>query len=491
MSQGASGFYSTVQVGELDRLAVASGISGYSLMQRAAAACWRELTRRWPQARSVTVVCGPGKNGGDGYELARLARAAGWTVQVWQVGSAPEQGDAASAREVWISESGAIQNYNGQPFGAAEVLVDAIFGTGLSRAPEGITQTAIVAINALREQSTGILAVDVPSGLDADCGSAPGDAVRADLTVSFIGRKPGLHTGQGPDYTGSVVFDDLQVPADIYRQVPIVAEDLEPSYLPQVLPRRLRTTHKGQHGHVVLVGGDTGMAGAILLAARAALRAGAGRVSVATRAAHAAALTAAQPEVMFHGVEDARALRGVLERATVVALGPGLGRDGWARELWSQVLNAPYPLVVDADGLNWLAENPHRREDWVLTPHPGEAARLLACSTSEIQTDRIAAVKILRERDGGVGVLKGAGTLVQGEALALCPLGNPGMAMGGMGDVLCGLIAGLLAQGLAPETAARAGVLAHALAGDRAAISGERGLLPGDLLDGLRFWLNP
>jgi len=212
---------------------------------------------------------------------------------------------------------------------------------------------------------------------------------------------------------------------------------------------------------------------------------------VATRAAHAPALTAAQPELMCHGIEDPRALRGLLERASVIALGPGLGQSDWSRGLWSQALSAPQPLVIDADGLNWLAENPAQREDWVLTPHPGEAARLLGCSTAEVQSDRLAAARELRERFGGVAVLKGAGTLVQGDSLSLCPYGNPGMAVGGMGDVLCGLIAGLMAQGLGPESAARAGVLIHALAGDRAAARGERGLIPSELLDELRPLLNP
>jgi NAD(P)H-hydrate epimerase len=233
------------------------------------------------------------------------------------------------------------------------------------------------------------------------------------------------------------------------------------------------------------------MAGAILLAARAALRGGAGWVSVATRAAHAAALTAAQPELMCHGVEDPRELRALLARASVIALGPGLGQGEWGRAMWSQALSAPQPLVVDADGLNWLAENPSRREDWVLTPHPGEAARLLGCATGEVQSDRLARAGELAQRYGGVSMLKGAGTLVQGRELALCPHGNPGMAVGGMGDVLCGLIAALIAQGLAPERAAQAGVLAHALAGDRAARAGERGLIPADLLAELRAVLNP
>lgn len=484
-------FYAAAQVRELDRRAIAGGIAGYALMQRAAAAAWRELLRRWPRAERVTVLCGPGNNGGDGYEIARLARRAGLEVTLWRVGEPARRGDAVTARAAWRQDGGAEAAYDGQALAPADVVVDALFGLGLARAPEGAAQAAILAIDAARERGAGVLAVDVPSGLDVDSGSAPGDAVHADLTVTFIGAKAGLYTAAGPGHAGTVVLDDLDVPDAAFAGVPAAATALGPEILRELLPRRARTAHKGDMGHVLLVGGDVGTAGAILLAARAALRAGAGLVSVATRAAHAAALTAAQPEIMCHALEEPRALRGLFERASVIAIGPGLGRGDWGGAAWAQVLTAPQPLVVDADGLNWLADNPSRREDWVLTPHPGEAARLLGCRNAEVQRDRPAAVRQLRERYGGVAVLKGAGTLVQGARLGLCPHGNPGMASGGTGDVLCGLIAGLLAQGLGPEAAARAGVAVHALAGDRAAAAGERGTIPGDLLAELRPLLNP
>ena len=483
-------FYAAAAVRELDRRAIAGGIAGAELMRRAAAAAWRELLRRWPRAERLGVVCGPGNNGGDGYALARLAGAAGLAVQVWRVGEPARRGDAVAARTAWLAAGGAESAYRGGAL-AGDVVVDALFGIGLSRAPEGAAQAAILAIDAARERGAGVLALDVPSGLDADRGSAPGDAVHADLTATFIGAKAGLHTGAGPGHAGQVVLDDLDVPAAVFAGVPVAAAALDAAVLRAHLPRRARTSHKGQMGHVLLVGGDAGTAGAILLAARAALRAGAGLVSVATRAEHAAALTAAQPEIMCESLEEPRRLRALLERATVVGVGPGLGRSDWSRAVWAQALTVPQPLVVDADGLNWLAGNPARRDDWVLTPHPGEAARLLGVSNAEIQRDRLGAVQRVRDRYGGVCVLKGAGTLVRGEALGLCPHGNPGMASGGMGDVLCGLIAGLLAQGLGCEAAARAGVAAHALAGDRAAATGERGLIPGDVLAGLRPLLNP
>lgn len=492
MKESPARFYASAAVHELERRAIAAGDSGYALMQRAAAAAFAQLAWHWPRAQRIGVLCGPGNNGGDGYELARLARAAGCDAQLWQVGKPGEREESVQARKAWRVTGGAVTEYRAQTLEGFDVLVDGIFGTGLARAPGGAAQAAIAAINAGRSAGAGVLALDVPSGLDADRGSAPGEVVTADVTASFIAAKAGLYTGFGPDHAGQVVLDDLHAPPATYDGVPVLAGALDASTLKAALPRRARSAHKGDHGHVLLIGGDEGMGGALLLAARAAQRAGAGLLSLVTRKAYAAAITAAQPELMCHGLEEPRQLRGLLDRAGVIALGPGLGRGEWGREIFAHALSARQPMVIDADGLNWLAENPAHRANWVLTPHPGEAARLLGCSTIEIQNDRFKAAHDLREKFGGVVVLKGAGTLVQGAATGLCAHGNPGMAVGGMGDVLCGLIAGLIAQGLAPEDAAQAGVAAHALAGDAAVRRrGERGLTPSDLIEGLRAQLNP
>jgi len=258
-------------------------------------------------------------------------------------------------------------------------------------------------------------------------------------------------------------------------------------------PSRQRNAHKGHYGHVLVVGGDRGMSGAARLAGEAAARSGAGLVSIATRPEHAAMLSVTRPELMAHGVWDEHGLRKLLAGATVVAAGPGLGKSLWARTLLSVLLAEDRPMVVDADALNLLAQAPLRREHWVLTPHPGEAARLLGVSIEAVQADRFRAVVAIQARYGGVCVLKGAGSLVfpgAQQAVALCSAGNPGMASGGMGDVLTGMIAGLLAQGLAPRVAARLGVYLHAAAGDQAAASGERGLLAGDLMPGLQRLVN-
>jgi len=485
--------YRAAQVRELDRLAIQEhGIPGYTLMTRAGAAACAVLRERWPQAQRIAVVCGAGNNAGDGYVVARLARQAGLAVQaLWLSDPRRLQGDALSAYRDARREDVSIQPFEITVLAEAEVIVDAILGTGLERPVSGEWLEAIEAINAL---SAGVLAIDIPSGLHADTGAVLGAAVRADATVTFIGLKQGLFTGQGPACSGVVSFDALGVPADLCATVHPACQRYNGADLPELLPRRSRSAHKGKHGHVLVVGGDLGMAGAARMAAEAAARCGAGLVSVATRSVHAGVQAAVRPELMFRGVEMAAELEPLLARATVVAVGPGLGRADWGRDLLQAVVEAwEGPLVADADALNWLAIEPSLRDDWVLTPHPGEAARLLKMAPLQVEADRFAAAADVALRYGGVCVLKGAGTLIAGnkEGLALCASGNPGMASGGMGDVLTGVIAGLLAQGLTPWQAARAGAYIHGRAGDLAAGAGERGLLAMDLLPWLRELVNP
>lgn len=489
--------YSAAQVRELDRRAIGErGIPGYTLMQRAAAAAFEALQLRWPRAKRIAVLCGSGNNGGDGYQIAHLAREAGLAVDVARIGALPAAGDAVHAHAAWADAGGAVAVFDDafarEVLPRADVICDAIFGIGLAREVGGAAARAIEAINA-RAGSQGALAVDLPSGLDADTGAVLGVAVRADLSVSFIGRKLGLYVGAGPDHAGRRAFADLDVPPDLIDASPAQAELLCEGELRTRLPRRPRSSHKGMNGHVLLVGGDIGMGGAILLATRGAQRTGAGLVSIATRPQHALAFTGVQPEAMFHGLDSSAAIDDSIRRADVIGLGPGLGTGVWSAGLFDRCLRAGKPMVLDADALNLLARAPAVRLPGgsVLTPHPGEAARLLGIDTAQVQRDRLAAARALHERHGAVVVLKGAGTIVLGEGVAICPYGNPGMGVGGMGDVLTGVIAALMAQGLDAEAAASTGVLVHALAGDRAAIAGERGLLPGDLVEHLRAVVNP
>lgn len=260
------------------------------------------------------------------------------------------------------------------------------------------------------------------------------------------------------------------------------------------LPPRQRDAHKGNFGHVLVVGGDYGMPGAARMAGESALRSGAGLVSVATRHEHINAIIANRPELMCHGIKKASELESLFQRATTLILGPGLGRSPWSKELFACVVQSELPTVIDADGLFWLSQFELSHENWVLTPHPGEAARLLQTTNHAIQENRLGALGMLQQQYGGVIVLKGAGTLILGKSHQphICPSGNPGMATGGMGDILSGIIAALIAQGIPLENAAQIGVSIHAEAGDQiAATQGERGLLATDLLPYIRNLVNP
>ncbi len=488
---GCLPLYRAEQVREMDRRALGqAGIAGHELMSRAGAALFAVLRERWPEARRIGVLCGAGNNGGDGWVVARLALAAGLDVTVLAlVDPARLQGDAALAARA-AAEAGVRSRPFAGTLPEADVWVDALLGTGLARPVSGAWAEAIGRLNA---GGRPVIAVDVPSGLDADTGAIRGAAVRAAVTVSFIGRKFGLYTAAGPECAGERRFDELGVPAGVAAGLAPHGWLAVPGLVARWLPARHRNAHKGDFGHVLVVGGQPGMAGAARLAAAAALRTGAGLVSLATHPAHAAVAAAERPELMARGVGGDAELGPLLARAGVVAVGPGLGQAEWGRHLFEACLASGLPLVVDADGLNLLAGAPRVCDRWILTPHPGEAARLLDRPVAEVQADRHAAVRELATRYGGVAVLKGAGTLVSdGETVAVVDRGNPGMGSGGMGDLLTGTVAALLAQGLAAPAAALLGAWLHAEAGDRAAAEGgERGLLASDLLPWLRRLANP
>jgi NAD(P)H-hydrate epimerase len=476
--------FTSAQSRAIDRRAIEElGIPGFELMTRAAAAAFAMLRQRWPEARRIRVVCGAGNNGGDGYLVARDALVAGLAVDLVAL-DAPKGDDARAARDAFVAAGGKAHAFVALPaLPSPHVIVDAIYGTGLNRAPDGEAREAIEAMNAV---GAPILALDVPSGLSADTGHVAGVVVRAKATATFIVHKRGLHTHQC-EVAGDIELHTLALPASILE-----APD---AWLlrPASLPPRPRDSHKGSNGHVLAIGGDHGTGGAVRMAAEAALRTGAGLVSVATREENVLAMHAARPELMAHAVNGPQALQPMLDKASVVALGPGLGQAAWGHALWTTALDAGLPTVLDADGLNLLHAEPRELpKTIVLTPHPGEAGRLLGIDTKAVQADRFAAARELARRFNAVVVLKGNGSLIAtptGE-VSVCPWGNPGMASGGMGDTLTGIVAGLLGQGCDAYTAACLGVGLHARAADVAARSGERGLLAGDLLEPLRRLVN-
>ena len=484
--------YSVAGVRQIDQVAIKdAGISGYTLMTRAARAALDEATTAWPGARRWQVVCGAGNNAGDGYVLARLAAQQGIVVSVAAVTSPDElTGDAATAYVDFAAEVGDLTDFDRTLDDDADLLVDALLGSGIQRDVEGRFAQVVAALN---EHPAPVFALDLPSGLHGDSGAVMGTAVRAERTITFVGLKTGLFLDAGPDHTGVVTFSDLDIPASCYANQTVELRRIDESVIREQLPARNRTAHKGDFGHVLVVGGGPGMPGAAQLCGEAALRSGAGLVSVATHPAHSALLGIRRPELMCHAIESPDDLAPLLERATVIAYGPGVGTTDWARALFGTVLSTGKPLVVDADGLNLLAEKTHVNDDWILTPHPGEAGRLLGVTTTQVQANRRAALQSLAEKYSGTVVLKGAGTLVSAESGApwMCSAGNAGMASPGMGDVLTGIIAAVRAQGLAREQAAITGVQVHAQAGDSAAaIHGQRGLIASDLIGELNQWVN-
>ncbi|NDL69562.1 NAD(P)H-hydrate dehydratase [Vreelandella alkaliphila] len=484
--------YTAAQVRELDRRTIAGGIESFALMQRAASSAWHSFRSRWPQARSVTVLCGGGNNGGDGHVLAALAMQSGLKVQ--RISLKPLhalQGDVARAAELATAAGVGLDEWQPSTTLTGEVIVDALLGTGLEGEVKGVVRHIIEAMNASHQP---VLALDIPSGISADTGAVLGLAVEAACTVTFIGDKIGLHTGDAPAYTGEIDFRPLGVKAQAFFDIPPNAWRLDDDLLAEAFTPRSRISHKGDLGHVLVMGGAPGFGGAALLASQAAARLGAGKVSLATSPEHVAASLVRCPEVMAHGVRGG-AEASMLPSSDVVVVGPGLGQDAWGQAILQSALQSELPLVVDADALNLLASrwSEVRRDNWVLTPHPGEAARLLGCSVADVQADRPAAARALQRERGGVVILKGAGSLVAGPSgLVVCPYGNPGMASGGMGDVLSGMLGTLIAQNDSLELAAWLGVIVHAQAGDDAAKNaGERGLLASDLASYARVLINP
>ena len=466
------------------------GISLFELMQRAGEAAFEQITRRWPDARNWLILCGHGNNGGDGYIVARLAQAAGFAVTLLACeGSKPLPPEAQAARDGWLAAGGLIHAANAPWPDKVEVIVDALLGTGLNRPPQAPYDALIAKAN---QHHAPVFAVDIPSGLQAATGTVAGKAIEAAETLTFIALKPGLLTGKARDYVGKLSYHALGLACWLAGQEAPMAR-YDASDLSQWLKPRRATSHKGDHGRLLVIGGDHGTAGAIRMTSEAALRSGAGLVRVLTHKQNVAPLLTARPELMVQELTP-EALDDGLEWADVIVIGPGLGQGDWGKKALKKVENSQKPMLWDADALNLLAISPEKRQNRIITPHPGEAARLLNIKTAEIESDRLHAAQRLVKRYGGVVVLKGAGTIIasqQGE-LAFADVGNAGMASGGMGDVLAGIIGALSGQKLSLYDAACAGCVVHGATADAiAARYGTRGMLATDLLSELYLFVNP
>ncbi|MDT3252408.1 bifunctional ADP-dependent NAD(P)H-hydrate dehydratase/NAD(P)H-hydrate epimerase [Serratia sp. root2] len=470
--------------------AASLGISLYDLMQRAGEAAYTLARDEYPAGSHWLVLCGHGNNGGDGYVVAKLAAAAGVKITLIACeGSRPLPVEAAAARQAWLNAGGEIHPADSRWPASIDLIIDGLLGTGLNTAPRSPYNALIEAAN---RSSAPVIALDIPSGLLAESGAAPGAVIRAMHTLTFIALKPGLLTGQARDWVGQLHQSRLGLSGWLAKQ-PAQIHRVTADSLPQWLKPRRPCSHKGEQGRLLLVGGDHGFGGAIRMAAEAALRSGAGLVRVLTHIEHVGPLLTARPELMVQRLSD-DTLQQALNWADVLVVGPGLGQGEWGRNALKVLQASDKPALWDADALNLLALNPEKRQNRVITPHPGEAARLLGCSTADIESDRLLAVRKLAVLYGGVAVLKGAGTLIaddRGE-MAIADVGNAGMASGGMGDVLSGIIGGLLGQKLSLYDAACAGCVVHGAAADRvAARQGTRGMLASDLLPEIPYYVNP
>ena len=493
-----SGLYTAEQVRQLDSIAINDfKIDGFKLMSRAARAAFRHILLRWPnlaRGDGMQVLCGGGNNGGDGYLVAMLAARENVSVSVVALKD-PEtlSGDALRAYEACRDQGVAIESFSADNALSSDLIVDAMLGTGLDREVEGDYRKAIEQIN---HSSLPVAAIDIPSGLSADSGAVLGAAVNADLTITFIGMKQGLLTGSGPECCGDIVFADLDVPSDIYSRVEPASQRLDIDNLAGLMQPRRRDAHKGSSGHVLLVGGNHGMPGAVIMAAEAAISCGAGKVSVVTRKENLMALAMRRPEVMASSAKSKTALIKLFRDKSVIVIGPGLGRDEWAVDMLEAALSSDLPVLLDADALNLLPEHPRLRRarlsPIILTPHPGETARLLGADSRFVQLNRVKATYDLSKLYSAIVVHKGAGTLISdGQSLSLCSAGNPGLAVAGMGDVLSGVIGALIAQGVDAPDAARLGVWLHATAADElASKQGELGMLATELIPFIRGRLN-
>ena len=482
--------YTAPAIRKLEELAApASG----TLMERAGAAA-AEFARDLcgDTAKAILVVAGPGNNGGDAFEVA--AHLKRWFFRVSVVFSG-ERGklpkDAQAALGKWEAAGGTLLGeIPGEP--RFDLAVDGLFGTGLKRALAGTHGTLVAKLNAL---GVPIFALDVPSGIDADTGAIMGCAVRASHTLTFIAHKPGLLTLEGPDHCGELKLDTLGL--DPVRLLEPEGMLLDADILGRAIKPRPRNFHKGQAGSVGVLGGAAGMVGAAVIAGRAALKCGAGRVYVGLLTPRPPYVDDVQPELMLR--KPAALLD--KELVDVLVVGPGMGKADSARRLLAAALAAPVTIILDADALNLIAASralatslAKRKAATILTPHPAEAARLLGVTTGKAQADRVAAARTIAKRYRCIAVLKGNGSVIAepGGKFWINPSGNPGMASAGMGDALAGIVAALCAQGAEPLQALLAGTYVHGAAADAlvAAGSGPRGITATEVIDGARALIN-
>ena len=474
----------TLEAKAIDEL----NIKSYELMQRAGKAAFAFIREHYPKAKRILIIAGGGNNAGDGYVLARLLHQADIHCTAMPIVPITKlRGDAMRAQnEFAIFEGNDIEP--SENFPECDLIVDALLGTGLSREVEGEFANIIQAIN---RTPVPVLSLDIPSGLSAETGLPLGPTVYANSTLTFIGFKSGLITAEARSYTGSIAVDTLDLPDELFNESKNLGISISDNLIGQLLPPRKPDGYKNKYGHVLVIGGNIGYPNAARLTGEAAARTGAGLVSVAVHPDNVAAVASGCASLMVKGIQEPSDLSELSSKADVIAIGPGLGQDKWAQKIFARVIESSKPLVVDADALQLLSKNPSKSDHWVLTPHPGEAAQLLACSSQDIQLNRVSSTLAIQEQYSGIAVLKGAGTLTcHQQQIYFCTAGNVSLATGGTGDVLTGIIAGLIAQGLSLIEAANAGTMIHGIAAELISKNGTRGVLAQDLFPAIYKLVN-
>ena len=488
--------FSTQKISLIERSAIIEKKGNdLSLMKKAARFSWNEIRKKYPSSKKWLILCGIGNNAGDGMMLASIALKSNVDVKICYF--FPDKIFTGCAAEIHSElESLASQNtlkiihhLNESILNDSDLIIDAIFGIGINRPIDNSIKSKI---NLINNQDAPIVSLDIPSGVHPDSGQIMGAAIKATMTITFISHKLCFYLGEGKNLSGVIKCSHLDISQRHFSRVTEDMKIINECYTQNKLLRRKSDTHKGDYGHVLIVGGGPGMHGAALLSGESSLRGGAGKVTIFMHESHRSLINKARPELMLIFSNEGINIESILSKVDVVAIGPGLGLDDWARSVFKHVIKSNKPLVVDADALNILSEKNFKREDWVLTPHPGEAATLLSKSSVEIQENRFLSLDKLKDNYGGTIVLKGNNTLIGNKDYVtnICTQGNPGMASAGMGDVLTGLIAAMMSQGYSQFEAASVGVEAHARAGDIAARRGERGLIAGDVINEIRGCVN-
>ena len=494
-SQLQDNLYSADTVRKIDQLAITElNNNALKLMNRAGMAAFDELVESFGQPGLITVFCGSGNNAGDGYILAARASQKRIPVQVVELSQTHKFSDETlRARQCAVDSNVSMIDFDPDLEIQEGVIVDCLLGIGYKGQLRQPYDKAIKLINAAE---LPVLAMDIPSGLNADTGAVEDNAVSADVTVTFVAAKAGLFTGKGPALCGEVIYHSLDISEQLFEQYQSSAKLMDLYELLELMPEFVGDEYKNKRGHCMVIGGDHGFGGAASMAAEASLRAGSGLTSVATQPQHVSNILARCPEIMACGVVSGQQLESLLDKPSVLVVGPGLGRSAWSEQLLQKAVATGLPMVLDADALNIVADGRVVKttgHTWVLTPHTGEAARLLNTTVDEIEANRYSAVQKIQEKYNAVVLLKGPGTLIASanQITKVCPYGNPGMATAGMGDLLSGIIGGLIAQGLSLQDAAELGCCLHSAAADKLVDdAGYRGIAASDLLPYLQKLLN-